>query len=83
MTGTLLKKSLQRIGISPQPKKCKCNDHAAIMDKRGPDWCQQNETTILEWMHTEADRMHLPFSQTVARMLLRRAINKAKKQKET
>lgn len=81
MTGTILKKSLARFGIKPNAKKCRCNDHAEIMDRRGPDWCQQNKTTILKWMRAEAVKLGLPFSQTLARHLIDRAIKKAKQKR--
>jgi len=78
MTGTILKKSLARFGIRPNPKKCRCNGHAEIMDSRGPEWCERNKEIIVHWMKAEAVKLGLPFSQTFARYLIDRSIRKAK-----
>jgi len=50
------------------------------MDHRGIDWCRQNIPRIVGWMQEEAKRRRLPFSKRLAKMLVRRAINKAAKQ---
>ena len=82
MTGTILKKSLQRFGIKPKSRKCKCNKHARMMDEKGPQWCEENKTRILKWLRIEAIRGGYPFSQRLAMLLINRAIKKAKQIEE-
>jgi len=77
--GTQLKKLLSRIGIKPTPT-CKCASKANVMDRKGVDWCEQNIETIVEWMREEAEKRKLPYLNTVGRMLVRRAINNARKE---
>jgi len=52
------------------------------MDRMGIDWCEQNIETIVEWLKQEATSRGLPFFATAGRMLVRRAINNARKEAE-
>lgn len=75
--GTHLSLMLGRFGIHEQPG-CKCKSKAALMDRQGPDWCEQNLERIIGWLRAEAGKRRLPFLEPVARMLVRRAIAKAR-----
>jgi len=71
--GTILKKMLARLGLRVRPG-CKCNQRAAQMDRLGPDWCERNIDTILDWLEEEAAPRRIPFSRTAARAVVRYAI---------
>lgn len=58
---------------------CPCNDHAALMDLWGADKCEANIDTIVGWLRAEAVRRGLPFVDAGGRMLVRRAIARARK----
>ncbi len=57
---------------------CRCDDHAAEMDRNGPDWCAANIETIVGWMRAEARKRKLTFSAVGARLLVRWAIRNAR-----
>ena len=75
--GTELKKLLSKIGIAEKPN-CSCNKHAKAMDAAGPDWCEQNITTIVGWLRDEAGRRKLPFVDTAGKALVKLAISRAR-----
>jgi hypothetical protein len=75
--GTHLKHLLSRLHVTATPT-CPCNRHAAEMDTRGPDWCAANIPTILDWLAAEAAHRHLPFSPTLATLLIRTAIRRSR-----
>lgn len=82
--GTELKKMLARIGITPTPG-CKCVARAEEMDRREqmqPGWCAENIDLIVSWLREEAEKRGLPFIDTAAKLLVRRAISLAKKAKK-
>jgi len=58
---------------------CSCNAHARRMDEMGCDWCEANVPSIIEWMRGEAGKRKLPFIATIAKLMVRRAIHKARK----
>lgn len=78
--GTELKALLAAWGITSSPT-CSCNARAAEMDRRGSDWCASDEgmKTILGWLREEATKRRLPFVEAAAKLLVRRAIAKARK----
>jgi hypothetical protein len=76
--GSEMKKLLARVGITATPN-CSCNKRAAIMDKNGPDWCEQHIDEIVGWLREEAAKRKLPFLDAAGRMLVRRAIKNARK----
>jgi hypothetical protein len=76
--GTELKKLLSKIGIVAAPG-CSCNSRAALMDKNGPDWCQEHLEEIIGWLGEESAKRHLPFIPAAARLLVKRAIGNARK----
>lgn len=77
-TGTHLKSLLSKLGIRPTAN-CACHRHAAMMDRLGPDWCEENGELILGWMQQEAHRRSLPFPRLVAIGILTMAIRRARK----
>ena len=76
--GTLLSNMLSKIGITSSPT-CSCKQRAITMNENGPEWCEQNMSTILGWLKEEATRRKLPFVETVATLLVKRAISQSKK----
>ena len=76
--GTELKKLLAQIGITASPA-CRCNDLAALMDANGPDWCEANAERVVTWLRDAAAARRLPFVAPVARLLVSRAIARARK----
>jgi hypothetical protein len=76
--GTELKKILARAGIVATDS-CPCNDRAAEMDRQGVDWCKANIDTIVGWLREEAAARGLPFFDIAGRLLVRRAIQNARK----
>ncbi len=60
-------------------KDCGCGARASVMDQRGTDWCEQNTTTILEWLKEGAEKRGIPFVEWLAKRFVARAIKKARK----
>jgi glycosyltransferase involved in cell wall biosynthesis len=77
--GTEMKKMLAKIGIHAT-ETCSCNARAIQMDLKGCDWCEENISTIVDWLKEEADKRGLPFVKTAGKMLVRRAIKRARRQ---
>lgn len=65
------------LGIEAHPG-CACEKRAQTMDVRGPEWCLENLDTIVGWLREEHGRQKilLPFSELVARVLVRTAIRR-------
>ena len=78
--GTELKKILARVGITATPD-CSCNARAAEMDRQGVEWCEQNIDTIVGWLREQATARGLPFLDAAGRLLVKRAIKNARKNK--
>lgn len=79
--GTELKKLLAKIGISESPT-CSCNARAAEMNLREqetPGWCEANLDKIVGWLREQAEARGLPFLDLAGRLLVRRAIQNARK----
>jgi hypothetical protein len=49
------------------------------MDEEGLDWCKDNLDVISEWMREEAAVRRIPFSKTLAKLVVLRAIRNARK----
>lgn len=49
------------------------------MDAWGPDMCEKNINDIIRWLKEEADKRGLPFIETVALMIVNKAIKNARK----
>jgi hypothetical protein len=78
--GTELSKLLKRLGIEPTPT-CACRAKAAEMDVWGPDECSKPERIeeVVAVMREEAKARGLPFLDAAGRMLVKRAIQNARK----
>lgn len=81
--GTELSLLLKKwFGIEPSPT-CKCRTMARKMDKRGPEWCLAEEgmaeiVGVMREEHGKREKSLLPWSETVARQLVRIACRRAK-----
>jgi hypothetical protein len=76
--GTELKKLLGMIGIKAT-EGCSCNSRAKTMDQWGPDLCEENISTIIDWLKQEAKKRGLPFVDRLAALIIKRAIRNARK----
>jgi hypothetical protein len=78
--GTELSRLLKRFGIEPTPT-CACRAKAAEMDAWGPDECSRPERIeeVVAVMREEAKARGLPFLDAAGRMLVKRAIQNARK----
>jgi hypothetical protein len=76
--GTILSGMISSLGIKSTPN-CACRRHAIEMNERGPDWCESNIDTILSWLKTESENRKLPFVESIARLIVNRAINKSRR----
>lgn len=76
--GTELKKLLSKIGIDATPT-CSCNSRARVMDEWGPDICEREIGTIIDWLREEANKRNLPFVDIAGYILIKRAIHNARK----
>jgi hypothetical protein len=52
----------------------KCKQLAEQMDRNGPEWCEENLDMIVGKLRENAAKRGLPFSEWLARGLVRRAI---------
>lgn len=77
--GTELKALLKDwLGIQASPN-CSCNARARQMDEWGPDVCEQNMPTILQWLEEQATARKLPFVRFAAEQAVKLAIRRARK----
>lgn len=76
--GTELKKLLSIIRIKPSPS-CSCNKKAELMDEWGPEVCEKQIDLIVSWLRDEAKIRRLPFVESLAKLLVKRAIKNARK----
>lgn len=78
--GTELSKLLKRFGIEPTPT-CACRAKQQQMDAWGCDECSKPERIdeVVAVMREEAEARGLPFLDLAGRLLVRRAISKARK----
>jgi predicted Fe-S protein YdhL (DUF1289 family) len=60
-------------------ESCPCNQHAAQMDAWGCDGCEARLDEIVGWLRVEAERRGLPFADVAGRLLVRRAISRARR----
>ena len=78
--GTELSKLLKRFGIEPTPT-CQCRAMSQKMDQWGCDECERPERIdeVVKVMREEATARGLPFIDIAGRMLVRRAIQNARR----
>jgi hypothetical protein len=49
------------------------------MDRQGVEWCEGNLETIVGWLREQAEARGLPFFDLAGRLLVRRAIQNARR----
>lgn len=76
--GSILTGMISTLGIK-STSNCSCRRHALEMNEKGPDWCEQNLDTILGWLKEESKKRNLPYVETVAKMMVNKAISKSRK----
>lgn len=76
--GTILSKMISSLGIKTSPT-CSCKRHALEMNDRGIDWCEQNISTIVSWLKEESSKRKIPFIESVAILVIKRAIRQSKR----
>ena len=79
--GSILASMFSAIGIKSSPT-CSCRRHALEMNARGIEWCEENLNTICSWLQEECKKRNIPYVDAVAKMVVKKAVNKAKKYKE-
>ncbi len=77
--GTHLKRLLAHFGLVGK-KGCGCGGFARVMDRRGPNWCEENRGMILSRLRREAKKRKLPFIAPAAATLVRLAIQRARRE---
>lgn len=76
--GTILSNMLGVLGIKAV-NNCPCKKHALEMNEKGPDWCEENIDTIITWLKEESSKRNIPFVETVARLMVQRAIKTSRR----
>jgi hypothetical protein len=76
--GTILSGMLSAMGINSTPN-CSCRARAIRMNTEGPDWCENNLQTILDWLREEAKKRKLPFVESGAKLMVQKAISKSRR----
>jgi hypothetical protein len=51
-----------------------CPKRMEEMDANGVEWCAENVDTIVGWLKENSDKMRLPYNETAATILVRRAV---------
>lgn len=75
--GTNLKRYLS--WFATEQVGCDCQDKSRIMNAWGPDLCEKNLVSILGWLESSAKERKIPFIKFIAKALVMRAINEARK----
>lgn len=76
--GTILTNMISTLGIK-STSNCSCRRHALEMNEKGNDWCEANMPTILSWLKEESSKRNLPYIETVASMMVKRAIKTSRR----
>jgi len=78
--GTELKKLVSWFVWNKNIRNCgTCATREQRMNRWGPDKCQQNILTIIEWLRESAVKHGYPFSERIAAALIRKAIDNSRK----
>lgn len=78
--GSILSSLLSYVGIK-STSNCSCKQRAIEMNEKGNDWCEENIGTILEWLKEESENRKIPFIESIAKLIVFRAINISRKLK--
>lgn len=76
--GTILTNMISTMGIK-STSNCSCRRHAIEMNDNGPDWCEANLPVILGWLKEESEKRRLPYIESVASMIVKRAIKTSRR----
>lgn len=76
--GTILSGMISALGIKVTAG-CSCKANAIKMNTMGNEWCENNMSEILGWLKVESNKRGLPFIETIARVMVNRAISKSKR----
>lgn len=76
--GTILTNMISTMGIKSTPN-CSCRRHAIEMNEKGADWCEANMETILGWLKEESGKRNLPYIESIASMIVKRAIRTSRR----
>lgn len=76
--GTILTSMISTMGIKSTPN-CSCRKHALEMNEKGNDWCESNLPTILSWLKEESSKRSLPYIESVASLIVKRAIKTSRR----
>ena len=81
--GTELKKLVSWFVWLRDVKDCRaCYDREQQMNQWGPDECRNNISTIVEWLRESATKHSMPFSETLVKILINKAIRNSEKHYE-
>ena len=75
--GTVLVKALKNQGVVISDN-CSCKKNILEMNEKGNDWCVENIEKIVAWLKVEANNTKILFIDSVAKLLIMRAIKKSK-----
>jgi len=75
--GSILSGMFSVIGIKSTPT-CSCRKHAIEMNTKGNTWCENNIETIIGWLKEESIKRKIPFIESLAKMVVNKAIKKSK-----
>jgi len=59
-----------------------CYNREQQMNQWGPDECRKNISTIVEWLRESATKHSMPFSETLVKILINKAIRNSEKHYE-
>jgi hypothetical protein len=76
--GYYLRRGLSWFGIRDDGT-CGCDEHAAQMDRWGPDGCEKHMNKILGWLREAAAKRGLPFVEAAGRLAVNAAIAAARR----
>lgn len=81
--GTELKKLISWFIYKREVQGCRtCYDRETQMNEWGPNGCRENIQTIVEWLRESATKHSLPFSETLVKILINKAIRNSEKHYE-
>jgi len=75
--GTVLVKSIKSLGFAISDS-CACKTQLLEMNDKGTDWCVENITKIVSWLKVQAQNINIVFIDSVAKVIIMRAIKKSK-----
>jgi hypothetical protein len=75
--GSILAGMFSTLGIKSSPT-CSCKRHAIEMNAKGNQWCEDNLSTILSWLKEESTKRKIPFIESLASLVVKRAIRRSK-----